>query len=247
MTSESSQYLYGRRVHVTQNVTAQPTYNVRPLERDDFLNPVEGDDFVHGERHAADVARLAAQLRHHFRYNPATTVVEGAIIRWRMTGLAAPMPDIALVDDLPDPSRRLATLDLESIQASVRAIFEVTSPLFADYDLRQKVEIYRQAGILEYWVIDTGIRPDHTQPDYQVFGWQLENGAYIPIDADADGRYHSAACRIWLRTTEDHQGFEIGDSRTDQPIEPGEDDARANTARAEASARAQSIADQLKF
>lgn len=248
MSSDSAQYPYGRRIHITQNVTAQPTYDIRPLRREDFLNPVEGDEFNHGETHAAEVARLATRLRHHYRYNPATTVVEGAIIRWAVPGLAAPMPDIAIVNDLPDPSRRITTLDMQASQARVRAIFEVTSPPFADFDLHEKIELYRQAGVPEYWVIDTGLRPDKSQTDYSIHGRHLAQDAYVPIEPDADRRFHSEVCRIWLRVTADHQGFEIGDSRTDQLINPGEDDiASANSARAEAGARAQSIADQLKF
>lgn len=248
MSSDPTQFLYGRRIHITQNVTAQPSYDIRPLRREDFLNPVEGDEFNHGDRHMGDVARLAAALRYHYRYNPATTVVESAIVRWAAPDLAAPMPDISIVSDLPDPSRKLTTLDLRTTPARVHALFEVTSPHFASYDLDEKVDLYRQAGVPEYWVIDAGLRPDQPQPAYRIHGWRLSGDAYLPIEPDQQGRYQSDVCRIWLAPSADQQGFDIGDARTGKPIQPGEDEeVRDQRHQAEASARAQSIADRLKF
>jgi hypothetical protein len=199
---------------------------------------------------------LGSMLHHHYRYSPNASVHLRPKLVWPVAALDQPMPDVVVVNNLADPHRHRPTIDLAeeqqvaSVEAeiSVRAIFEVTSPYLAAVDLDTKPLLYARAGVTEYWVIDTGLRPDVDKPHFSILGWRLENGQYAPIAPAADGRFQSKSCRLWLAVSADQHSIQLGDLRTGTPLPmPTEDDDPSISAQAEASRRAQSIAGQLKL
>jgi hypothetical protein len=139
----------GRRQIVTHTTTAQPRYTTQDLTPADFLNPQPGDEFFHGDTHAALVAYLARCFRHLYRYSPIVAVLVGAKLIWADPTLAQPAPDITVVANLTDPQRLRDRLDIAAEGARPRFILEVTSPALASLDLAEKVELLRltqQAG-----------------------------------------------------------------------------------------------------
>jgi Uma2 family endonuclease len=54
-------------------------------------------------------------------------------------------------------------------------VIELLSPSTAKYDLEDKKEIYEQAGVAEYWVVNPA--------DKQVWGYQLIEGVYETIES----------------------------------------------------------------
>lgn len=239
-------YRFGRRQILSQDHTGQPRYRVEPLSPADALNPQPGDEFNVGAQHTADVARLVTCLRTHSRYNPAIAVVAGAILLWPDPDLDRPAPDIVLLNNLPDATRRHPTVDLAAEGASVRAVIEVVAPDFVQQDLIDKPRLYAAAGVPELWIIDSGLRPDQHEVRYSVTGYSLEGGTYRPLHADAQARVHSPSGRFWLAVNAAATEVILGDSRTGQPIVVQPDnDLTTPAAQVEAKLRAESIAAKL--
>jgi Uma2 family endonuclease len=124
----------------------------------------------------------------------------------------------------------------------------VTSPLLAELDLDAKRTLYARAGVPEYWIIDTGLRPELYEPRFTIIGYTLQGDSYQLLAPTNARRWESRACRLWLEVAEDGQAFTIGDSRTGKllPLPSGDEDPFIS-AEAEANRRAQSIAGQLKL
>jgi Uma2 family endonuclease len=247
-TSGAPDFRYGRRQIFTQNETAQPTYAYEPLAPADFLNPQEGDEFNHGERHDADVRRLRAILRRHYRNNPFMGVFGGIPIVWNDPALPHPAPDVVIVPNAADPHRPRVHFDVAAEEARPRCIVEVISPYLADQDLVDKRSIYAQAGVEEYIVVDSGLRSQDGPVEYRILGYRLERDVYTPLAADEQGRLHSNALRVWFAVTPDKQSFNVFDARAGAAIEPdSEDEEKPAAAQIEGAFRAQSIASQLDF
>jgi Uma2 family endonuclease len=252
----SAPQIVGQRRLFYFNDNGQPAYQVVDLTVDDFLNPQAEDEFFHGDLHNRSARILAGMLRYHYRHSPSISVHIRPKLVWPQAALARPMPDVAVVNNLSDPQRQRPLLDLVAEQnapgvegvVTVRAIFEVTSPLLVECDLETKRILYERANVPEYWIIDTGLRPDNNQPHFTILGYTLHDGGYQPVAPQSDGRWESKACRLWLTVSEDYQGFQLGDLRTGSALPmPAEDDDPSISTQAEASRRAQSIADQLKL
>jgi Uma2 family endonuclease len=239
------EFRFGRRVVVTQSQTAQPTYTPIALSPADFLDPEPGDEFVQGDQHDRDVARLAATLHARHRLSPFINVLVGPKLRWADGRRPQPAPDIALVGEIADPERPRAVLDLAEEPVTLRAVFEVTAPLFAAGDLVDKLPIYAAAGIPEYWVLDSGLRPDHVDFAYTIVGYRLEGDIYVPISLGAQGSLTSPAARVRFQVAPDGRDFVVADARTGQFIVPAADDMPGLAARAEAAFRAADIAAKL--
>lgn len=238
------------------NDNGQPAYQIFDLTAEDYLNPHAGDTFFHDELHDHNARFLASMLHYHYRYSPTASVFIKPKLIWPDTSLAQPMPDVVIVNNLTEPQRQRAVLDLAAEQASagdegqvsVRAIFEMTSALLAEADLDTKRTLFERANVPEYWVFDSGLRPNIEQPHFTIIGYQLQNGEYEPIAPSSENRWESKACRIWMTVSPDHQSFQLGDLRTGKPFPmPADDDDPSISAQAEADRRAQSIAGRLKL
>lgn len=252
--------IVGQRNVFYFNDNGQPAYQSYDLTADDFMNPQAGDEFFHGETHDRAVRILASMLHYHYRYSPTVSTHIKPKIVWADASLAQPIPDVVLVNNLSDPQRHRPVLDLTAEkpaeqaigpateQVTLRALFEVTSSLLAQVDLETKQTLYARANVPEYWIIDTGLRPDQEQVNFAILGFQLQDGRYTPIPAQSNGRWESPTCRLWLAVSPDHQSFQLGDLRTGKAFpEPADEDNPSIAAQSEADRRAQSIANQLKL
>lgn len=247
-TLTDDQFYYGRRQLIDYDKTAQPTYGYDPLTPQDFLDPQEHDVFNHGPRHDADVARLYAILRHHYRVNPVVAVLGGVKLLWDQHDLSQPAPDLAVVSgvDTQDNSRIIFDVAAEGKRPGF--VLEVTSPRLAMLDLHEKVAIYAQGGVREYFIVDSGERIDTDQIDYRVVGYTLVDGLYQPIAPDERGRIASAVTRLLFASTATGDGIVVTNIRTGQEVVPDPDTIiHPSAVRAEATFRATAIATQLDF
>ena len=247
-TLRDDEFYYGRRQLIDYDRTAQPTYGYQPLTPADFLDPQEHDTFNHGPRHDKDVRHLYAVLRQHYRVNPLVSVFTGVKIKWAINELPQPVPDVAVVPGAEDWAVQRSVLDVAAEGVSPALIVEVLSPRFVNADLVEKRAIYAQAGVREYFIVDSGEREDASRIAYRISGFRLVNGAYESIVADDSGRLYSEVARLWFVVAPDQQGIILVSKRTSQPIAPDPNSLiDPNTARAEATFRANSIASQLNF
>ncbi len=245
---QADEFTYGRRQIITYNRTAQPSYSYEPLTQADFLDPQPTDEFSHGPQHAADVALLLGIFRQHYRGNPVVTLLSNVKMIWDVAELAQPAPDLAVVIGLESLEHELTQFDVQGLGQRPRTIVEVVSPHFAQADLVEKLQIYAQGGVTEYFVIDSGERTDNSALHYQVLGYRLVKQSYEPIAPDADGRVYSKVNRLWLLPTADGASFTAISERTGQPIIPDADSlSNVTAARVEATFRATAIASQLNF
>lgn len=237
----------GRRQIVTYNTTGQPRYATQDLSPADFLNPQPGDNFFHGETHDALVAYLVRCFHHLYRYYPFVAVLSNAKIIWDDPALAQPAPDLAVVANLPDPRRFRNTLDVAAEGAAPHTILEVTSPRLAEIDLVDKRDLYARAHVQEYWIIQPTPSTETGPARLIIHAYQLHQGRYQPILPGDDGRFYSAANKVWL-VADACGGLSVIEERTGRTIQPPEDDDEpSDAARIEATQRAQSIAAQLKL
>lgn len=238
-------FAYGRRQVISYNQTAQPSYGWLPLAPDDFLAVEPGDEFAEGDRHAADVHVLRRTLRWQHRYSPLLTVLGDLPVHFPGLNAFHPAPDLLIVPDLADRQRPRTHYDVAAEGAHPACIVEVTSPLFAHFDLVEKLALYAQAGVREYVILDAGA-PDGQPPVYQWCAYTLRDGVYQPIPAAADGTLHSAVNRVGFGVAADRRGFFVTELRTGKVIvpDPGyEDHPRA--LEADAATRARALAAQL--
>lgn len=242
------EFYYGRRQVITYDRTAQPSYHYVPLAQADFLDPQSMDEFVHGPRHDTDVAYLLGIFRQHYRGNPLVTLFSKAKLIWDVEGVAQPAPDLALAIGIESWASEPTQFDVRTLGQRPRFVLEVVSPRFVEADLVDKVKIYEQAGVQEYFVIDSGEREASNAIDYQVFGYRLVKQTYQPITPESDGRVYSKVNHLWLTANAAHDGVLAISERTGQTIVPDADSMTSMmAARAEATFRATSIAAQLNF
>jgi len=247
-TPEQDPFYYGRRQRTTYNRTAQPSYSYEPLAQTDFLDPQPTDTFVHGPRHDADLTYLHGIFRQHYRDNPLVTIFRTIKMVWDVAGLAQPAPDLAVVIGLENWESESKHFDVEAMGQRPRFVLEIVSPRFVEADLVAKLAIYAQAGVQEYFIVDSGEREDQAASQYIILGYRLVKQVYQPILAEGDGRVYSRVNRLWLLPTAARDGVTAISERTGQPIIPDSDSLTSvMAARAEATFRATSIAAQLNF
>lgn len=244
-TDPDSEFYFGCRQTVAYGTTAQPSYHYAPLTPADFLDPQPGDAFVRGPRHDADVQQLVRILRHVHRYAPFLTIFTGLKLVWDREGLAQPAPDIMVAPDVVAPQRPRAVFDVAAERTRPRFVLEVTSPRLVDVDLGPKVLAYAQAGVDEYFIVDSGQRADGDALDYRVLGYRLRDGMYAPLASDSAGCVYSEVNGVWIGPNAAHDGFVVISGRTGQPIPPTDEAPPLAATEAEAHHRASAIADQL--
>lgn len=237
-------FQFGRRQIVSYNQTAQPSYTWLPLRPEDFLAVEPEDEFAQGDRHDADVDVLRRTLRWQHRYSPMLTVLSGLPVRF--PGLRAQLaPDILIVPDLAEPHRPRTHFDVAAEGARPTCIVEVTSPAFAHFDRNEKLALYAQAGVTEYFILDAGT-PDDQPPVYRWYAYRLHDSAYQAIAPTAAGGFQSAVNRVGFDITADRRSYFLTDLRTGKMITPESAfEDRPAAVQADATTRARALAAQL--
>ena len=92
-----------------------------------------------------------------------------------------PQPDAALLID-PGAGGQARLSDDDYIEGAPELIAEVASSS-ASYDLHDKLHVYRRNGVREYLVWRT--------LEHRIDWFELADGAYRPLQPDADGVIHS--------------------------------------------------------
>lgn len=205
----------------------------------DFMNPQLGDQFMQGSQHARDVQKVLGILRYVHRDKPHVALFTDVKLLLRRRGGPNPAPDVMIIPDVDDPSRPRHSFDVQAEGTRPTFILEVVSPNYRRSDREDKVDVYEQAGTMEYFLIDANLKPEGTL-NYEIVAYRLVRGEYRPILPDEQGRFYSQVNHVWFMVTEDEQGFLVLDGDSGDPILP--DDERAENAaeraqQAEARAR----------
>lgn len=102
-------------------------------------------------------------------------------------------PDIYLIPGLDKTPRRV--LKLWEIKRSPAVIFEITSRETWQADVGDKMDLYAQLGVREYFVYDV----EHEELDPALVGYQLADGEYVPMQPDNEGRLYSREMQLALQ------------------------------------------------
>lgn len=235
------EFYFGYRTIITYDENGKEIYSYKPLTLDDFLDPQEGDLFMQGTLHDEDTTALKSIFRYIHRDDPNTAVFSDLKILWGIEGLSQPAPDVIVIPDVKDPAKPRPAFDVAVEGTRPRFILEVVSPRYRQPDRDSKVAIYEQAGVEEYFIIDSWLKDGRVS--YEVLGYRLENNIYVEIQPTEKGWLFSQVNNIWVGVSEDQNRFFVVDGQTNQPILPAEKRAEAEAARAEAEAEARQQAE----
>ena len=255
MNINTSDYPYGYRRSTAYNDHAgQPHYLYAALKQSDFLNPHEDDHFVLGENHERDVAELYRVLQNHHRHQPKFTIYRALKMIWGIDGLDQPTPDLAIVRNVHVPEKPRRVFDVRQEKVRPCTILEFVSPLFAEYDFVDKVQIYAQAGIDEYFVINgtqSNAKADTLfnsgQHVYSVVGYRLVEGAYRPIEPDSRGHLYSPINDFWIAPNPDAPGVLLIDGESGIRVEAVDVVAEKKIAELQGDRRGREILSALNF
>ncbi len=239
------EFYYGHRTVITYNAEGKEIYSDKPLTLDDFLNPEEGDHFMQGTLHHDDTGILTSIFRYIYRNDPSTAVFSDLKIVWGIEGLAQPAPDVTVVPHVKNLNKPRPTFKVKLEGTLPTFILEIVSPRYRQPDREKKVAIYEQAGVKEYFIVDSWLQGD--QVAYEILGYRLQGDIYVEIHPDEDGWVFSEVNNVWLGVTETKTGFFVVDAETHEIILPAEKRAEAQRDRAEteaARAEAEAIARQ---
>ncbi len=215
----------------------------RQLTEADFLDPQLGDQFMQGYQHANDVEKAMDILRYVHQSNSHTLITTDVKIIWGRRGLLNPAPDIAVIPNVIEPQRPWTSFHVMEEETRPIFILEVVSPDYRRPDLVDKVFIYAQAGVAEYFIIDSHLQPDGTM-NYEIVAYRLIRGEYRQVEPDEQSRYYSHTNNVWFAVTPDRQGFLVIDGDTDQVILPDRDRVRVAEEQALYARRETKIARQ---
>jgi Uma2 family endonuclease len=166
-----------------------------------FLNPQVGDKIMYGERHSRVGREIADLLESRLESTPDVVVFFDLKLLFRTAGLPDPGPDVMVVRGIRSGNRFSFNVRKEGVRPCL--IVEVVSPQdskIRQIDLEDKPEIYEQAGIQEYVIVDWTLQDLRLR----LLGYRLDgSGCYRPIEPDAEGRLLSETADVWFQVSPD--------------------------------------------
>ena len=165
----------------------------------------EGVQTLQSAEHAHFLHRILNDVRLHLKAQDLPYTLTTDLLVRKIPLRQGVAPDVALWPGRWDPvAARCGSLAL-SEELCPALILEVVSANTYEADAEVKPEIYRLAGVGEYWLYD----PDEHARIGRLCGWQLVDGTYEPIrgrELNGSGagvtRYPSAALQTdWGLTT----------------------------------------------
>lgn len=239
------EFYYGHRLVKTRDESGEEIWTYQPLALEDFLDPQEGDHFVQGTLHDDDVEKAKSIFRFLYRDDPTVAVFSDLKIVWDIEGLSQPAPDVAVIPDVEDPDNPRRVFDVVVEGTRPYFVLEIVSPRYRKPDREDKVDIYAQAGVDEYVIIDPWL-DDEGNVAYEVLGYRLRDGRYTEIEPDERNWIYSATNDVWIGPTELHDSFLVVDAKSNERILPAEERAVMEaTARIEAEGRAEALEAEL--
>lgn len=162
-----------------------------PLTPELFLDPQLEDKMVQGPRHSEVTTSLVVLLRSYLQSKRDDVLVLSDVKHYLIPGFPSPAPDVSVIYGIRWSHDEEWPESFDVAREGVRPslVIEVVSPKDARIrrtDKKDKVQLYQQAGIPEYLIVDpprrkTGFR-------FQWTGYRLDSwGRYRSIEPDADG------------------------------------------------------------
>jgi colicin import membrane protein len=243
--TEKEEFPYGWRRVVNKLPNGQQTYTDRALTIDDILDPQEDDQMPQRPVHAQCSIDIFDMLQNRYRDNTKIGVYFDCKMIWGIPGLPGPAPDVAVIPDVKDKKANIASFKVKEQGTRPCLVIEVVSPTYPG-DNTDKVQIYEQAGVEEYIIVDP--HSERVTPFYKIEGYRLNNGKYQPIKPDRLGRLRSQTTEVLFGVYQEGERLRLNDATTGEWLLNATEEAKAREeeakARIEAEARAQQEANR---
>ena len=153
----------------------------------------DGKPMAETDIHRQIMIDMIEALGGYFRADPLV-YVSGNLLLYYEEGnpRKSVAPDTFVVFGVP--KRRRRTYKLWEEEQAPAVVFEITSASTREEDLGEKRELYATLGVREYFLFDP--LEDYLQPSLQ--GYELVEGEYLPLPADAAGHLVSRTLRLRL-------------------------------------------------
>jgi Uma2 family endonuclease len=193
-----------------------------PLTPEDLLDPQLGDVVPQSGEHF-DYAHSTAQvLRDRYSSQPDVYVAGDMKMLWGIPGLEEPAPDVAVIPRYRPRETPPSSFDVLAEGTRPCLVLEVVSPDLAENDYVKKVEIYQQAGIPEYVLLDPPRRA--TKNRLLLTGHRLgTDGRYREIQPDGEGFLLSETTQLRFGVDRDGKTLVIVDALTGQRLQTSKD------------------------
>jgi Uma2 family endonuclease len=194
-------YHYGWRYIRREAADGAVTFDQVPLTLENVLYPEVGDFIVHTKAHEDICHYLADILKMQVRHDPSAVVLHDVRVAWGIPEMRPNGPDIALIYGVQE-HKNWSTFDCGEEGVRPIVVIEVTSPETRSHDLLEKVEIYEQAGVEHYIIIDS--RAWKGREQFYLHSYQLGPTGYRLGSMDDLGRVRIGALDVWLGIEETH-------------------------------------------
>jgi hypothetical protein len=97
--------------------------------------------------------------------------------------------------------------------------------------VKDKPDIYRKAGVSEYFIIDS--EPDDDRINYKIEGYRLAGSFYRKLRPDAEGRFESITAGVYLKIDGTEDRIVVSDAATGEELLPGDERAEEEKTRRE--------------
>jgi Uma2 family endonuclease len=220
---EEDPFRYGWRYLRHDRPDGTVEFEQAPLTLEDVLHPQVEDFIVHTSEHDTAIHYLKGVIRAQVKDDPAAVVLSDNRIAWDRGDVKPMGPDIAVIFGVKS-IRNWATFECAEEGTRPVLVIEVTSPNIAHLDVDDKFELYAQAEIPWYFIVDYDMgrhKPRYarhwTPPPRTVVGYRLGDLGYEKLQPDDRGWLWMEPVNLWITIEDEHvqcydaAGSPIGD------------------------------------
>ncbi len=158
----------------------------------------EDDSMVQSDRHGLTIAEAINMVSAVLRDRPTARVFTDVFLFWEKgSPQKRHAPDLFVLPEVDRPERERKSVKLWLERSRPVFVLEVLSERSAHHDFGEKYDAYEaEIGIPEYFIVDPTPRPVYVR------GYRLEEGGYLPIASDEEGRVWSETLGAWWGASE---------------------------------------------
>ena len=194
---QADPFWLGRRYLKEVGPDGEVRYREVPLREEDLLFPQEEDRLVLTESHMRNCIYAKMMLEIVMGDRPDAMVFMDHRIDFGIEGMEPLGPDVAVFVELNAPwNPQRGTFDATEFEARPLLVIEVTSASTRPNDLQAKVDLYFEAKVPYYAIIDHGPHNDWSRVVLR--GYRAAPGGYSSVEPDEKGRLWLSTLNLWL-------------------------------------------------
>lgn len=185
-----------------------------PLTDEEILHPEEGYIMPERTYHELICDDLGDMLKVRYEEQTDMAIFHDLIFEWDQSGIGPYAPDIAIVPNVRNRDADRGRFLVTEEGTRPLLIIEVVSPSTRENDRVKKVKHYARVGVQEYIYIDHWTRKG--QEIWEIVGYRLDEGQYVPMLPDEDGALYCRA--VGLRIGVENGKVWVEDAETGEDL-----------------------------